>query len=89
MPKHSKKLYKALCSELTIEPYSFVYGTEVKLEEDVFNDVSHKVFLYLKRHKSAVKEIGHGMFAHSNDELKRLAKLYIIKFGCKPIINET
>jgi hypothetical protein len=83
MSKHTKKLYLGLSKELDLDPYSHVYGTEIILEEERLDEISHKVFLYLKNHKRAILDVGHGMFGNSNDELKRLAKLYVIKFGCK------
>lgn len=79
--KHSRNVKRIVCSYLGINPVEHVFGMEIYVFEEEMDILEHKVFLYLRRHGSACKEIGHGMFGSSNDELHKLALAYLIKFG--------
>jgi len=79
--KHSKRIKRSVCSYLGINPFDHTFGMEIFVFEEEVDYLEHKVFLYLKQHKSAAAEIGHGKFGSSNDELHRLALAYLIKFG--------
>jgi hypothetical protein len=79
--KHSKSVKRIVCSYLGINPIEHVFGMEIYVFEEEMDILEHEVFLYLRRHRNASKEIGRGLFGASNDELHKLALVYLIKFG--------
>ena len=80
--KHTKNIKRIVSSYLGIQPHE-KFDRDIYLFEEEMDYLRDKIFLYMKRHKNAYKELGLDMFGNSNDELRRISMLLLFKLGLK------
>ena len=80
--KHQKNIKLIVSSYLGIQPHEKFEG-DILLFEEELDYLADRIFLYMKRHKASVKELGRGVFGNSNEELRKLSALLILKMGLK------
>jgi hypothetical protein len=79
--KHEKAIKAGICKYLGVRPEQWVRGCYAEIFEEEFDMLQDRVFLYLKKHKNAYKEVGRGRFGNTNIELHLLSGAILMRHG--------